>query len=81
MRVLLDTHAFLWVATDAPELGPRARECYLDPGTSLLLSVASAWEMAITAGLGKLRLAVRLEDLVERGLADQGIRYPCSTPT
>ena len=73
MRVLLDTHAFLWAAADAPELGRRARKRYLDPETDLLLSVASVWEMAIKTGLGKLRLTVPLDELVERGIEGQGI--------
>jgi PIN domain nuclease of toxin-antitoxin system len=73
MRVLLDTHAFLWAAADAPEFGRRARKSYLDPETDLLLSVASVWEMAIKTGLGKLRLTIPLDELVERGLSSQGI--------
>lgn len=73
MRVLLDTHAFLWAAADAPELGRAARRCFLDPSTRPLLSVASVWEMAIKVGLGKLRLDLPLDDLVDEGLTGQGI--------
>ncbi|MDD5309123.1 MAG: type II toxin-antitoxin system VapC family toxin [Deltaproteobacteria bacterium] len=73
MRVLLDTHAFLWTAADAPELGREARRCWLDPATCPLLSVASVWEMAIKAGLGKLRLDMPLDELVAQGIEGQGI--------
>ena len=73
MRVLLDTHAFLWAASDSPRLGERARSLFLDPHTSLLLSVASVWEMAIKASLGKLRLRLPLEQLVAAGLEQRGL--------
>jgi PIN domain nuclease of toxin-antitoxin system len=54
MKVLLDTHVFLWAITDAPQLSMEQRELFLDEGTDLYLSVVSVWEMLIKAGLGKL---------------------------
>jgi PIN domain nuclease of toxin-antitoxin system len=57
MRLLLDTHTFLWFVTNAPQL-------IQDPNNDVLLSVASVWEMAIKVGLGKLTLAQPLEVLV-----------------
>jgi len=56
MRVLLDTHAFLWWVADSPLLSQRAREVMSDGSNQLLLSAASAWEIAIKARLGKLTL-------------------------
>jgi len=54
-RVLLDTHAFLWAINDDPRLSKTAARVFLDAtGFELLLSFASAWEMAIKASLGKL---------------------------
>ena len=38
MRILLDTHAFLWLVTDSPPLSPRARDLFLDSDNQLLLS-------------------------------------------
>lgn len=54
--LLLDTHAFLWWVGDSPQLPARARAAIADPETACVLSLASAWEMAIKAHLGKLRL-------------------------
>ena len=55
MRVLLDTHAFLWWIGDDRRLSGRAREIFADAGNELLFSVVSGWEIAIKARLGKLR--------------------------
>ena len=54
MRLLLDTHIFLWALMDDPKLSNPAREAFLDPANDLLLSVASTWELAIKVSLGKL---------------------------
>lgn len=54
MRVLLDTHAFLWALLDAPELSETARDVFADRQNTILLSTASLWELAIKASLGKL---------------------------
>lgn len=56
MRILLDTHVFLWAITDAPRLSAEQRAMFLDEANELHLSVASIWEMLIKAGLGKLPL-------------------------
>lgn len=56
MRVLLDTHAFLWWISDSSELSGRAREFMADERNDLLFSVVSAWEISIKAGVGKLDL-------------------------
>jgi PIN domain nuclease of toxin-antitoxin system len=69
MTYLLDTHTFLWLLR-APEMLPDevVRLCD-DPEIDLALSTATAWEMAIKAGAGKLDAADLLddfEDLAER---------------
>jgi PIN domain nuclease of toxin-antitoxin system len=69
MRLLLDTHAFLWMADSPERLGADAREALLDHSHYLALSLASVWEMAIKIGLGKLTLSSSLEAL---GLAARG---------
>lgn len=56
MRLLLDTHTFLWVVTDDPALSKPARERILTAENEVWLSAASAWEIAIKFGLGKLPL-------------------------
>ena len=56
MKVLLDTHAFLWWITEDQRLSERAREVISDGGNELFFSVASGWEIAIKAGLGRIEI-------------------------
>lgn len=53
-RFLLDTHTLLWWLTDDPNLSQRARESIKDPDTAVLVSSASAWEIATKYRIGKL---------------------------
>lgn len=54
MRVLLDTHALMWWLLDDPHLPEVPRRVIGDAGTSVLVSSASAWEIATKHRLGKL---------------------------
>jgi PIN domain nuclease of toxin-antitoxin system len=56
VRVLLDTHVFLWWNEASPRLSKTALRALADPANTLTLSVGSAWEIAIKAQTGKLRL-------------------------
>ena len=56
MRLLLDTHAFLWWCEDDPKLGVAEREAIRDGANEVFLSAASVWEMAIKQGLGRLQV-------------------------
>jgi PIN domain nuclease of toxin-antitoxin system len=53
MRLLLDTHIYLWVVTDDPKLSSTARE-HIVGAEAVFVSAASIWEAAIKAGIGKL---------------------------
>jgi len=64
MRLLLDTHTFLWFISGDNQLSNKARELISNPENEILLSVASLWEIVIKVGLGKLRLAGPFEDIV-----------------
>jgi PIN domain nuclease of toxin-antitoxin system len=55
VRLLLDTHVFLWLHTDPERLGDRLKVLE-DAGNDLLVSAASAWEIAIKHSAGKLAL-------------------------
>lgn len=55
MRVLLDTHVFLWLQTEPERLGERL-PLIEDIRNQLLLSAASSWEIAIKHGIGRLAL-------------------------
>ncbi len=56
MRVLLDTQVWLWMLADPDRLSAGGRVILQDPAWDLLFSAASAWEIAIKVGLGKLEL-------------------------
>lgn len=56
MRILLDTCTFLWLVEGDPNLSATAREAIVDPENEVLLSPASAWEITIKHGLGRLSL-------------------------
>jgi PIN domain nuclease of toxin-antitoxin system len=65
MRLLLDTHAFIWWHSEPTRLSPKAFRLCQDPANTVLLSVATIWEMQIKLQLGKLRLSLPLGELVE----------------
>lgn len=69
MRVLLDTHSFLWFINGDQKLSLRARALIADAGNQALLSVASVWEIAIKASLGKLSLAKPFAELIPAQIA------------
>lgn len=66
MKLLLDTHAFLWWTGEAPRLPQRVREACSDPGNDLLLSSVSILEMQLKLDAGKLDLEMPLPDLVHK---------------
>ena len=55
MRLLLDTHALLWWLTDDPQLSATARQWLGDEANQVLVSAASAWEIATKQRIGKLQ--------------------------
>jgi PIN domain nuclease of toxin-antitoxin system len=56
MRLLLDTHVFLWYISADPQLPVAFREAIRDPANEVFLSAASVWEAVIKYALGKLPL-------------------------
>ena len=56
MKILVDTHVFLWAITEDGRMSKKHRAMWLDGENELWLSVASIWEMLIKAGIGKLPL-------------------------
>ena len=70
MRLLLDTHAWLWMVAEPERLSRRARKVLENAGNELLLSAASAWEISIKHALGRIDLGGaperRLPDLMQQ---------------
>jgi len=60
VRALLDTDALLWWLSDDPALSRRAREAIANTKNTLIVSAASAWEVATKVRLGKLPTAANL---------------------
>ena len=60
MRVLLDTHTLLWWFYDAPSLSQKAREILGNTDNTVIVSSASAWELAIKLRAGKLPAAAQV---------------------
>jgi len=52
MKVLLDTHTFLWWIADSPRLSARAREVIRDSNNELFFSAASGWRLSGKMGPG-----------------------------
>ena len=73
MRLLLDTCTFLWLVDDHPRLAARARDAIVDPANDVYLSAASAWEIVIKHALGRLELALAVDDYLPRQRELHGI--------
>ena len=73
MRLLLDTHAFLWYMAGDEQLSERARDLIDDTGNERLLSAAVPWEIAIKYSLGKLELGEPFESLIPRLIEQNGL--------
>ena len=66
MRLLLDTHTFLWTVENSDRLSANARAAIADGGNEKLLSIASLWEIAIKVSIGKLAVAGPFDEMVDR---------------
>jgi PIN domain nuclease of toxin-antitoxin system len=62
MTYLLDTHTFLWILNTPEVLPARVQKIYEDYSVTLLVSIATPWEMAIKVATGKLNAADILDD-------------------
>lgn len=74
VRLLLDTHAYLWFLAGDERLSLRGRQLIGDPEAGLLFSWASLWEIAIKHSLGKLPLSRPFADLFPAQLDTDGVR-------
>ena len=66
MKLLLDTHVFIWWSGEPDKLSEKALDACENPANRLILSIVSIWEMQIKMQLGKLKLKRSLKDLVEK---------------
>ena len=80
MRVLLDTHAFIWFVLDDPQLSPLAKATIEDPANDVLVSPASFWEIAIKVSQKKLDLFAPYDDFMHRGIVDNNFEILAIEP-
>lgn len=70
MKLLVDTHVFLWALMDTARLSPLAKYQLEEPGNEVFVSAISFWEIAIKYSLGKLELngllPVELSEIAEQ---------------
>ena len=62
MRLLLDTHAFLWFVWDVPQLSLTARKLIESADNEIFVSAASVWEVAIKVSTGKMAVGGDVTD-------------------
>src|SRR5437762_4151675 len=74
MRLLLDSHALLWFCEGSASLSQPARAAIENVENDTYVSHASAWEIAIKASLGKLKLAMTFEELFPGALISNAFR-------
>jgi PIN domain nuclease of toxin-antitoxin system len=74
MRLLLDTHAFLWFVLGDTRLSSTALALVVDPANNMLISPASYWEIAIKIGKGKYSLGQPYLAFMERGIFGNGFQ-------
>jgi PIN domain nuclease of toxin-antitoxin system len=70
LRILLDTHSWLWMVGEPERLSEPSRQLLRDPKSELFFSAASTWEIAIKFAAGKLRLPRPPASLVGEWLAE-----------
>jgi PIN domain nuclease of toxin-antitoxin system len=70
LKILLDTHAFLWFVLGDSRLSPQARLVVEDASNEVLISPASYWEIAIKISIGKYRLHDSYETFWRKGMDD-----------
>ncbi len=70
MKLLIDTHIFVWMTGEPERLSPAAAAAVVHPGNDVFLSAVSVWEIAIKRALGRLSFPLERLDAV---LAEMGV--------
>ena len=77
-RILLDTHALIWWLEGGMKLSPAARLAIANPESTVLVSAASAWEIAIKQHAGKFRVPDLVKDFQGRLQQEGFVELPIS---
>ena len=73
VKLLLDTHVFIWLDTKPKKLSSTVSNLIKDTGNQLFLSVVSVWEMQIKVQFGKMTLRADLDTLIAEQKAKNGL--------
>jgi PIN domain nuclease of toxin-antitoxin system len=65
MRILIDTQAFIWFVENDKQLPVKIKKELEDSGNSIIISIASLWEMVIKMSLDKLQLGCDIEEMID----------------
>lgn len=74
MKLLSDTHSFIWSFSNTKKLSPTAAQTFKNPANQIFLSVASIWEMQIKIALGKMVFNDTLENILSEQQTVNGIQ-------
>ena len=74
MKLLSDTHSFIWSFSNTKKLSPTAAQAFKNPANQIFLSVASVWEMQIKIALGKMVFNDTLESILSEQQTINGIQ-------
>lgn len=72
MKLLLDTHVFIWALDNPLQISSTALDLMKNPENEIFLSVGSLWEIAIKVSLNKLPLSIGYRSWIEKGIRDIG---------
>ena len=75
MKILLDTHAFLWAISENIRFSKNAKKAYLDSKNELFFSAVNYWEIGIKISIGKLELASDWEKIIDKEMINNGIKW------
>ena len=68
MKILIDTHTFIWFVEDDDKLPEQLKEIIANPANEIYLSIASLWEMAIKIQLKKLKIDKTIKKVIDSAL-------------
>ena len=80
MKILLDTHIFLWLITDNDRLSDKSKQAFINSDNELFFSIASYWEICIKISIGKLKLSKNWDKIIKDELMVNSVKLlPIST--
>lgn len=73
MRVLLDTHALMWMLSEPDKLSPKAREIIRKPDNEVFISIINLWEIITKRQIGKLAYSINVTQIFREQAEANGL--------